>query len=427
MALLRALGTLLAWLLDLVLPRVCPGCGTTLFGRAPVCARCLAALAAAPVRAVPRPCPAGLPPTWAVAAYDAPVRDLVVAHKERGRLALTAPLADAVARAAALSRPDVLVWVPSSRRALRARGYDHARRLAVRTGRLLGVPALPALQAVRGVADQSGLTAAARAENLAGAFRAHPGAADALAGCRVVLVDDVLTTGATLAEAARALRAAGLHVAGAAVVAAGVRRTPPRHPAPPAPSVRASGAATLGAVTSRAAAPDPPAAGAPTAGAPAAGPPTAGAPAAGAPTAGAPTAGAPRPGAPAPGAAVPGGRRAPGAPATAPAPLPAAPRRAGAAIPTSGRDPPVRRTGSRRPAATASPPGERARKMCARAARGDNVVVRTPVRLRGRREDQPMRAARERGVPAPLRACPLVAGLPGALVAVPRLPAAKGA
>ena len=222
-------------LLDLVLPRVCPGCGASLLGRAPVCARCLAALAEPAVRAAPRPCPAGLPPTWAVAAYDAPVRDLVVAHKERGRLALSAPLAVALARAAARSRPDVLVWVPSSRRAIRSRGYDHARRLAVRAARLLGVPAVPVLAAVRRVADQAGLSAAARAANLDGAFAAHPNAATVLAGYRVVVVDDVMTTGATLAEAARALRAAGLDVRGGAVVAAGLRRPPPRS-VPPARS-----------------------------------------------------------------------------------------------------------------------------------------------------------------------------------------------
>jgi ComF family protein len=212
-------------LLDLLLPRTCPGCGRTLSGRrAPVCPPCGAALAAAPGRAVPTPCPAGLPPTWAAAPYDAPVRDLVVAHKERARLALSRPLAAALARAAAPARPDVVVWVPSSRAAIRARGYDHARRLAVRAARLLGVPAVRGLAVARRVADQAGLGAEQRALNLGGALRARPAALGALAGRRVVLVDDVMTTGATLAEAARALRAAGVHVAGAAVVAAGARR-----------------------------------------------------------------------------------------------------------------------------------------------------------------------------------------------------------
>lgn len=215
-----------AALLDLVLPRTCAGCGVSLLGRTHACARCLAALSAPAVRAVPRPCPPGLPPTWAVAPYDSPVRDLVVAHKERGRLALSTPLAAALARAAARSRPDVVVWVPSSRRAIRERGYDHARRLAVRAARLLAVPAVPALVLVRRVADQSGLSAEARAANVRDAFAADPAAVPALTGRRLVVVDDVMTTGWTLDAAARALRTAGLDVAGAAVVAAGLDRPP---------------------------------------------------------------------------------------------------------------------------------------------------------------------------------------------------------
>jgi ComF family protein len=243
-------------LLDLLIPRACPGCRAALpwrtgpapmpgpgpvparrrprVRRSPICPRCAAALAGRPVRCLPTPAPACLPPTYAVAAYDTPVRDLVLAHKERGRLALSAPLAEAVARAAALSAPDVLVWVPSRPAAIRARGYDHARRLAVRAARRLGVPAVRGVVVARRLADQSGLNAADRAANLAGAFRVDPSLALALAGRRIVLVDDVMTTGATLAEAARALRAEGLQVSGAAVVAAGVRRdpTPARRPRP---------------------------------------------------------------------------------------------------------------------------------------------------------------------------------------------------
>jgi predicted amidophosphoribosyltransferase len=72
--------------------------------------------------------------------------------------------------------------------------------------------------------DQAGLGVQARAENLAGAVRVPPRQRSAVAGLEVVLVDDVVTTGATLAESARALHAAGASVVAAAVVAATARR-----------------------------------------------------------------------------------------------------------------------------------------------------------------------------------------------------------
>lgn len=210
----------LADLLDLVLPRDCAGC--RLPGRT-LCATCAAALGS-PRPHRPEPCPAGLPRLVAAGAYDGAVRAALLAHKERGRLGLVAPLGTALAAAVRELDPPrgaVLVPVPSSPAAVRERGQDHARRLAAAAARRLpGVRARALLLPARRVADQSGLTSLQRAANLSGALRARR----RLDGLPVVVVDDVVTTGATLVEAARALRAAGADVVGAAVVGATTRR-----------------------------------------------------------------------------------------------------------------------------------------------------------------------------------------------------------
>ncbi|MFC9885467.1 ComF family protein [Streptomyces pilosus] len=215
-------------LTDLVLPAECGGCGRP---RAVLCAACRTALSgAAPRRVRPVPEPAGLPPVHAAAPYADAVRAALLAHKERGALALTGPLGEALAgsvraglRATRTRRaghdggsgggPVLLVPVPSARRATRARGHDPALRLAYAAAgelRRTGVPVrvLAALRQRRAVADQSGLGARQRLANLAGALTLAPGCGRLLRGGRVVLVDDLMTTGASLAEAARAVRAA---------------------------------------------------------------------------------------------------------------------------------------------------------------------------------------------------------------------------
>lgn len=237
----------LADLLDLVLPRSCAGCAAA--GRI-LCHACLDSLGP-PRRHRPSPCPPGLPDLAAATSYDGPARAVLLGHKEQGRLGLARPLGGALAAAVALlDLPPrvVLVPVPSNPVSVRARGHDHARRLAVAAARRLpGAQARPLLLSARPVADQAGLAARARAANLAGALRARA----RLDGLAVVVVDDVVTTGATLAEAARALRAAGADVRGAAVVAATARRAganragegraasrepiPGRHPEDPTP------------------------------------------------------------------------------------------------------------------------------------------------------------------------------------------------
>ena len=210
---------MLADLLDLVLPRSCAGCGAP--GRH-LCAGC-EALLRAPHPHAPSPAPPGLPRLAVAAAYGGPVRAALLAHKEDGRLPLAAPLGAALARAVLLLAPPpgvLLVPVPSSAAAVRERGHDHAGRLAAAAARRLpGARAARLLQQARTVADQSGLDTQQRAANLAGALAARRTARP------VVLVDDVVTTGATLAEAARALRSAGVRVVGAAAVAGTVRRS----------------------------------------------------------------------------------------------------------------------------------------------------------------------------------------------------------
>ena len=209
---LRAVADLPSALLDLVLPQRCAGCGELGTGLCGACRRVLSA----PGLGVVGRCPA---PVVAAAAYDGVVRALVLAHKERGRLALTGPLGAALAAALAelpLPPGTVLVPVPSSAAVVRRRGHDHARRLAAAAGARSGLPVLPLLRQSRRVADSAGLGAAARQVNLAGALVARR----PVPGLPVVLVDDVTTSGATVQEAARALSAAGADVQGAVVVAA---------------------------------------------------------------------------------------------------------------------------------------------------------------------------------------------------------------
>jgi predicted amidophosphoribosyltransferase len=227
----RSLWAALAGLVDLALPSACVGCGVA---GVLLCPPCGAELSGPARSARPDPSPAGLPSTWAVADYAGAARAAVVAHKEEGLRALTRPLGAALARsvrAAAGGRPGpvLLVPAPSRRAAVRARGHDPTLRLARSAATVLrgdGVEAgVAAVLRVRAdVADQAGLGARARAANLAGALRVPARLAPLVAGRRVIVVDDVVTTGSTLAETARALGAAGARVDGAAVVAATARR-----------------------------------------------------------------------------------------------------------------------------------------------------------------------------------------------------------
>jgi predicted amidophosphoribosyltransferase len=227
-------GSVVTALADLVLPRACAGCGVP--GRI-LCPQC-AALLAVPRLAAPRRFPWGFPPTVAAGAYSGPVRPAVNAFKEQGRAELARTLGTALALAVAAvvggvspaGGPVLLVPVPSSSAALRARGRDHVRELtecAVTELQTAGLAAGEARLLLRRgwVRDSAGLSASARRANLAGTFVAS--AARPMSGALLVLVDDVVTSGATLTEAAAALSAVrrpGDPPVLAAVVAATPRR-----------------------------------------------------------------------------------------------------------------------------------------------------------------------------------------------------------
>ncbi|ELP67409.1 hypothetical protein STRTUCAR8_06765 [Streptomyces turgidiscabies Car8] len=219
---------------DLVLPAECGGCGRP---RTVLCPECRAALGgAASSRVRPVPEPLGLPVVHAAVRYADEVRAVLLAHKERGALALAGPLGTALAGAVRAGPAGalrdgtgvLLVPVPSASRAVRARGHDPARRIALAAAgelRASGTPArvLAVLRQRRAVADQAGLNSRERLDNLAGALSVVAGGGRLLAGAgAVVLVDDLMTTGASLAEAARAVREAVGY--GETAVAAGAER-----------------------------------------------------------------------------------------------------------------------------------------------------------------------------------------------------------
>ncbi|MFE4501233.1 ComF family protein [Rhodococcus sp. NPDC056743] len=201
--------------LDLVLPRECGGCGRI---GVQWCEECAATLGDHPIRLTPRVDPGA--PAWALGPYSGPRRRSVIEIKERGRRDLAEPLGDAVAEALTLlarwgelhhptRRPLVLIPAPSRARAARSRGGDPVRRIARAAREVLPqhcVEVHSALSMTRGVRDSVGLSAAARASNVAekiAVTRAGVGLVNR--DVDVVLLDDVLTTGATAAESIRAL------------------------------------------------------------------------------------------------------------------------------------------------------------------------------------------------------------------------------
>ncbi|GAB2598394.1 hypothetical protein Aab01nite_74370 [Paractinoplanes abujensis] len=226
---------LLGDLADLVLPAPCAGCEAE---RVPlsfgVCASCAVRLEALrPFRTVPDPPPPGLPRCVAVGAYGSALRGVLLNYKEKGRHRLAGPLgallATAVAAIAPRGAPVILVPVPSTAAAARERHGDHMRRLAahaVRRLRAAGWDAdvSPQLEALPRP-DSTSLSVAGRraaAEDSLRIRRARIGVLRRAAPRKgtLVVVDDIVTTGATLAAATGRLEEAKMQVAGAAVLAA---------------------------------------------------------------------------------------------------------------------------------------------------------------------------------------------------------------
>jgi predicted amidophosphoribosyltransferase len=230
-----------AWsaLVDLVLPADCAGCRGSVDQRRGLCGECAAALAAAgPQRVRPDPEPPGLPRCVALAAYAGSLREAILAYKERGRHTLAGPLGDRLADVvrAALGNvpgPVLLLPVPATAAAARDRYGDHMLRLARRGAGALSRRGWPTAVAcplrARPRADSAGLSSADRLTAAADAFTVVPGRVPAVraaigGGARPVLVDDVVTTGATLVAATARLGAVRIDVPVAAVLAATQRR-----------------------------------------------------------------------------------------------------------------------------------------------------------------------------------------------------------
>jgi ComF family protein len=235
------------WLaaLDLLFPAVCPVCEQALGRdrRDPLCGACWNALP----RIAPPWCDrCGLPfpglapvgdggsagqcqhcrtsePAWdwarAAGVYDGALRDAIHAFKFGRTRTMARPLAHLVAEQLLPALPtgiDALVPVPLAHARQRERGFNQAELLAERLAQPIGAPVQRSwLYRTRTTAPQTDLTAAERRANVRGAFAAHR----RVRAGHAVVVDDVFTTGATVAECARALRAAGVSRVGVLAVA----------------------------------------------------------------------------------------------------------------------------------------------------------------------------------------------------------------
>jgi len=210
-------------MLDLVLPLDCGGCGAPSTRWCAACAGQLAVKPDQPHLITPRVDP-GVP-VLSLGRYAGTRREAIVAVKEHGRADLIAPLALALHSGlerlltwGVIATPLTLVPAPTRRSAARRRGGDPVTRMArAATVGLDGVDVIQALQLRGLVRDSVGLSGADRQRNIAGHVKVN-NPIKALAG-DVLVVDDIVTTGATASESVRVLHIAGAHVAGVLAIA----------------------------------------------------------------------------------------------------------------------------------------------------------------------------------------------------------------
>ncbi len=217
--------------LDLALPPRCIGCGERVDRTGLACAVCWSKLTfiappfcdccgapfdfgiegvhrCAACHAAPRSCARAR----AAVIYDEGSRGLILGFKHGDRLHATPAFGGWLARAGAelLADADLIAPVPLHRWRLLWRRYNQAALIAADAGRRTGVTHIPdLLERHRATPSQGGLGVTQRARNVAGAFRLNARHADRVKGSRIVLVDDVLTTGATIGACARVLRRGG--------------------------------------------------------------------------------------------------------------------------------------------------------------------------------------------------------------------------
>lgn len=227
--------------LDLLMPPLCPVTGEPVaapallspagwaalhFIEAPFCRRCGVPFGADYGEGVECPSCIAEPPVFgrarAAMVYDDASHKLVVGFKHADRTELAAMFGAWMVRAGTdvLSGAALIVPVPLHRRRLVARRYNQSALLGASAARAAGAVYAPrALRRTRATPPQKDLSADARRRNVAGAFAVPERARARIEGAHVVLVDDVLTTGATLNAAARALKAAGAAAVDALILA----------------------------------------------------------------------------------------------------------------------------------------------------------------------------------------------------------------